>query len=442
MCGSCMALGLKEEACPTKTGELNGPAAAGGGSTVVSDERSILYYLDGGSNFRWNATDALGTAVVVTYSFGPGNGIDNPYGASSFSAFTAAQKSNFRQAANEFMAISGIVLMEVNQGGMMDIYNAHGTPVGGYADIPWVASYYMPDVDVVIDSNGSYGAGSYGYYTLLHELGHAVGLDHTHQGAYTLSSGMDSTRNTVMSYNYDGSASGLQSIDAAALQTLYGNSVTTGFSIGQANGNRLLLDGNSGANSFSMPSAPDNSAIGVKIFGRGGNDTLTGRDGSDKLRGNQGNDTLNGGDGSDFLRGGAGADLLNGGNGNDYLNGGRDNDTLNGDAGHDTLLGRMGVDTLNGGSGNDRLDGGTGSDLLTGGSGTDQFIFASDSGHDRITDFNANGEKLDFTATGYDYSDVSVSSVAGGVQVDVGTVSITLDGITVGQIDASDFLFI
>lgn len=441
MCGICMALGAEQDSCTEKTSALNGPQAAGG-STTVTDEQAILHYLDGGSNFRWNATASLGTSVIVTYSFTDGTGGDNPYGASYFSSFTAAQKASFRAAAAEFMAVSGLILLEVNSGGMMDVYNAHGTSVGGYADLPWVSSYYMPDVDLVIDSSGTYGAGSYGYYTLLHELGHAVGLSHTHSGAYTLASHLDSTANTVMSYNYSGSVHGLQSIDAAALQDLYGTSVTTGFSIGKAGGSRLLLDGSGAVDSFVTPTAPQGAAIGVKIFGRGGSDNLSGGGGSDKLRGNQGDDQLNGGNGDDFLRGGSGSDVLNGGGGHDYLNGGKDDDTLNGDSGNDHLMGRSGNDTLNGGTGNDTLDGGGGSDVLTGGSGTDEFVFQIGSGHDRITDFDANAELLNFVGTGYSYADVALSSVSGGVQVDVGAVSILLDGVSVGQIDASDFVFV
>lgn len=441
MCGTCLALGAAQNNCVEKSSALNGPAAASG-STVVNDEQSILYYLDGGNNFRWNATSSLGSSVIVTYSFSNGASGDNPYNASSFSEFTLAQKANFRKAAAEFMAASGLILMEVQSGGMMDVYNAHGTAVGGYADIPWVSNYYMPDVDIVIDSSGSYGTGSYGYYTLLHELGHAVGFDHTFSGAYTLNSALDSTRNSVMSYNYDSSVSGLRYIDQAALQTLYGTSQTSGFTIGTANGTRLLLDGSGAVDNFATPTGPGGNAIGVKIFGRGGNDDLTGGSGSDKLRGNQGNDTLDGGSGNDFLRGGAGSDVLNGGSGNDYLNGGKDGDTINGDGGNDTLLGRHGNDTLNGGSGNDTLDGGIGSDILTGGSGTDQFIFAADSGSDRITDFNANGELLDFRGSGFDFSDVTVSNVSGGATVDVGGVSIMLDGVNASMIDANDFIFV
>ena len=440
MCGICMALGAEQDSCTEKTSALNGPQAAGG-STTVTDEQSILHYLDGGDNFRWNATAALGTSVIVTYSFTDGAGGDNPYGASYFSAFTAAQKASFRAAAAEFMAASGLILLEVNSGGMMDIYNAHGTSVGGYADLPWVSGYYMPDVDLVVDSSGSYAAGSYGYYTLLHELGHAVGLSHSHSGAYTLASYLDSTNNTVMSYNYSGSVYGLQSIDIAALQDLYGSSVTNGFSVGKAGGSRLLLDGGSSADNFATPTAPQGAAIGVKIFGRGGSDNLTGGAGSDKLRGNQGNDQLNGGNGDDFLRGGAGTDQLNGGGGHDYLNGGKGDDILNGDGGNDDLMGRSGNDTLDGGSGSDRLDGGGGSDVLTGGTGTDEFVFQETSGYDRITDFDASIEKMDFSATTYSYTDVSVSSVSGGVLVNVGAVSVMLDGISVGQIDAGDFIF-
>lgn len=431
MCVLCKALGRADDDCDEPTLSLNRHVSAAPGSTTVTDERSILYHLDGGDNFRWNANSAMGSSVTVTYSFTRGSGLpstgnssDNPYGASSFSAYTAAQRDNFRTAAAEFAAVAGILLVEVDSGGMMDIYNAHGTSVGGYADIPWVSSYHMPDVDVVVDSSGNYAPGSYGYHTILHEIGHAVGLDHTHQGAFTLASNLDTTSNTVMSYNYSSSSQGLQYLDVAALQSIYGASTTGGFTIGQSVGNRIQLDGNNAANVFSLADAPDDRAVHSKIMGNGGNDVLTGNNGSDKLRGNLGNDTLNGDSGDDFLRGGAGNDTLNGGAGNDYLNGGLDDDVLNGGSGSDILVGRLG------------------NDILTGGGGTDEFHFQVDSGHDRITDFDASGERLVFTDTGYSFADVSVTSVAGGVRVDVGAVGITLDGISVGQIDANDFLFV
>ncbi|WP_407411153.1 beta strand repeat-containing protein, partial [Acinetobacter sp.] len=86
----------------------------------------------------------------------------------------------------------------------------------------------------------------------------------------------------------------------------------------------------------------------VRIYGYGGNDTLTG------------------GSGSDIIRGGAGIDTINGGAGDDYLNGG---------AGDDFITGGLGADTV-------------GFDLLsndaTGGNGVDTWIDFSQSQGDKI----------------------------------------------------------
>ena len=56
-------------------------------------------------------------------------------------------------------------------------------------------------------------------------------------------------------------------------------------------------------------------------------------------------------------------------------------------------------DILVGGAGEDILDGGRGDDKLEGGVGSDTFLFAQDSGIDVVTDFEADLDILDFTAT-------------------------------------------
>ncbi|WP_228068265.1 MULTISPECIES: VCBS domain-containing protein, partial [unclassified Neisseria] len=57
-----------------------------------------------------------------------------------------------------------------------------------------------------------------------------------------------------------------------------------------------------------------------------------------------------------------------------------------------------GNDTLNGGAGNDILFGGAGNDSLTGGEGADKFVFLanSNSGKDKILDFQAGSDKVVF----------------------------------------------
>ena len=61
----------------------------------------------------------------------------------------------------------------------------------------------------------------------------------------------------------------------------------------------------------------DNVNVGNKLWGGGGNDTLSGREGEDMLNGGAGDDSLSGGDEDDELEGGPGADMLTGGLGAD-----------------------------------------------------------------------------------------------------------------------------
>ena len=132
------------------------------------------------------------------------------------------------------------------------------------------------------------------------------------------------------------------------------------------------------------------------VYGDAGNDYLLGEEGNDYLNGGEGDDTLSGGDGRDALNGGVGNDFMDGGEGNDSMHGGAGSDEMFGDQGNDTLRGGSGDDKLWGGRGDDSLEGGEGNDTLTGGIGNDSFLFDRDSGHDIITDFDPEADKLMF----------------------------------------------
>lgn len=472
MCVMCLAAQRSLNECCDAEGSsetlgLNDTTKASP-SAVVSDHRSILYYLEGGDNFRWNAEQDMGASVLVTYSFSGGgslpstsSGLDNPYGASSFSAFTDAQKNNFRLAAAEVMAVSGIVLVETYGEADIDVYNAHGTSVGGYADLPYVQGSYQSEVDIVVDSWGTYAQGSYGYFTILHELGHALGLDHTHEGAYALNSSMDTTAHSVMSYNYDSGAQGLQALDVAALKHLYGDqAVSGGWSFSASAQSRLSADGSAAGDTFVAPTLVSKGVLVTKIKGHDGDDRITGQQSTDVLRGNKGHDTLDGLNGNDKLRGGGDNDTIYGGSGDDFLHGGSGDDSVFGQAGNDTingasgsdrlyggdgndlLTGKLNADTLSGGAGEDTLDGGAADDLLSGGGGTDVFIFHAGSGHDTISDFDATSEVLRFEGTGLGFDDVGIAAISGGVQITVGDAVIDLLGVSIGSIGADDFQFV
>ena len=173
------------------------------------------------------------------------------------------------------------------------------------------------------------------------------------------------------------------------------------------------------------------------LIGGIGNDTLRGGTGDDLLDGGEGHDELDGGPGDDYLHGGSGADRLAGGSGDDWLEGGAGSDTLAGGDGNDALVGDTfpalvftepvggeatavdndghvmeyglsaspqtafpvsgGDDTLSGGAGDDVLDGGYGNDELSGGPGADVFVFAHGNGHDVVTDFRTDEDRIDLS---------------------------------------------
>lgn len=196
-----------------------------------------------------------------------------------------------------------------------------------------------------------------------------------------------------------------------------------------------------------------------RLFGDAGDDLLNGGNGFDRINGGSGDDTLNGGSNADGMRGDNGADLLNGDAGADNMDGGAGDDTLNGGTGTDKLVGRSGSDALNGGAGDDRLQagggrdtltGGEGDDLMSGGSNPDTFVFQAGHGADTITDFNADlsAEKIDLSALGFtDLVQITgpggaASTIGGDVLIDTGGGnSILLEGVGIGDLDGTDFIF-
>ncbi|AUQ64818.1 calcium-binding protein [Phaeobacter inhibens] len=182
--------------------------------------------------------------------------------------------------------------------------------------------------------------------------------------------------------------------------------------------------------------------------------TLGGGAGADNITGGAGSDTLFGGNGDDSnLDGGLGNDVVNGGAGDDALVGNDGNDTLRGGDGDDNLQGGNGVDELRGGAGNDTYDGGAGADMMyvslgddimDGGAGDDTFILRDDSGNTLINNF-ATGDKLNVEDLGYnDLADVLAVAYQTNAGVVIGIdadTTVTLDSLTLADLDASDFDF-
>jgi len=226
--------------------------------------------------------------------------------------------------------------------------------------------------------------------------------------------------------------------------------------------NNDVMFGDAGAD-FLIGGAGDDVANGGAdndvIDAGSGDDILRGDDGDDQIFAGLGDDRGDGGLGDDLIRSGPGNDTLIGGDGNDTLGASNRTDLLRGDAGDDLLLGSNGndrliggdgADTMLGGNGNDTLQGDGGNDRLRGDGGNDRFNFTPGFGADVIVDFAAgaaSGDRISLVGFG-PAADTFIEVIALATQVGNSVIidlgggdTITLQGVSLGALDAGDFLF-
>ncbi|MCI5050512.1 MAG: M10 family metallopeptidase C-terminal domain-containing protein [Rickettsiales bacterium] len=291
-------------------------------------------------------------------------------------------------------------------------------------------SIYLDDAH---DSYRHLNEGGKGYWVIMHEIGHALGLKHTHDdggnGRPTLKElgleGFDNNLYSMMSYKgAEGSNLATGNIatpgvfDMLALQEMYGtnwghNAGDNTYTIADDGSIETLWDG--GGNDMIDASAVNGrvqidlregqiskygdtyNAIAYKvlieqakggalvdnIMGNTANNILYGGDSGDLIHGANGNDTIYGGegiadpdDGADIIYGDAGDDFIVSNAGNDTVYGG--SSIADANSGNDTVYAGYGADVVYGNSGNDSLFGGGGiaapndlNDQLYGGSGDD-----------------------------------------------------------------------
>ncbi|ORE93827.1 CAP domain-containing protein [Aurantimonas sp. 22II-16-19i] len=220
------------------------------------------------------------------------------------------------------------------------------------------------------------------------------------------------------------------------------------------------------------------------LLGGAGDDTLAGGAGGDYLDGGVGNDTITGdADGArDIFGGGAGIDTLDysavtsaitvdlvaglatgaaigtdrlfgiervlGGSGDDQLTGNGFTTLLGGGGGNNSLWGGTGNDNIRGYAGFDVLNGGAGNDRLQGDANADTFVFGNGFGKDIIADFEATNaaEKIDLSAVTAitSFADLAanhLTQVGGNAVITDGFNTITLNGVNIADLDATDFIF-
>lgn len=397
MCVLCSAAGKKGSPISTHAPGFQaafGPIAAGEASSEGIGPTRIATVDGLLSGVKWSSPS-------ITYSFPTAAG---QYGYSgeaqnNFAAVNAAQQSAIVTALGMYSAVSNLSFNAAAPGA--------GTLRFAQSDMPGTAWAYYPTAeeqggDVWFNqSKGWYAApqvGNYAFHTVLHELGHAVGLKHGHEasGAFkALTGAANSMEYTVMTYaSYAGAsvrtgyvneassyAQSLMLYDIAAIQNLYGANFATnagdtvykwsastgamqinGVSQGTPAGNRIFMtvwDGG-GTDTYDLSDYGSNLTINLapgawSTFAQEQRADLNGR-GTKLAAGNVANALLYEKDTRSLIEnviGGSGNDKIIGNVSANRLAGGQGNDSLDGGLGDDTLIGGAGADTLNGGTGYD-----------------------------------------------------------------------------------------
>src|SRR6266571_1506007 len=166
-------------------------------TTQLSGLNHIDALLDIGPD--WNYLTPVGNTILYTFSVASGN----ESGQAGQQAFSAAQQAAARTAMQYISAVTGIVFSETASGDAAQVHLCNvdiaGSNVTGLCS--WSASYgmtgetltsYNADAYVYLDNrewaaeNANLTPGGRGYETLLHELGHMLGLKHPFDDAINL----------------------------------------------------------------------------------------------------------------------------------------------------------------------------------------------------------------------------------------------------------------